>query len=146
MPDSEISNNRLRLSLGRSRLLSWLALILAVAGVFSVWYGMPAKPKPLAWIPESTGPGIIRYYGQGLNFQVGNEYQRADIVLFESNNGSMKILQPICQSQLSIHPHMRVNIDFHWAPYRSWRSGRGPANGEECYSVDNVQSLGADAQ
>lgn len=146
MPDSEISNTRLQGSLNRSLAVAWIAAIFATIGLFLVFLGWPTKPKPVEWNTESTGPGIIRYYGTGTQFQAGSTTQRADIILFENSNGSMKILQPICQAQLGVHAHMKVDIQFHWAPYRTWHSGRGPDNGEECYSIDKINSLGADAQ
>jgi hypothetical protein len=146
MPDEEISSNEMTWSLNRSRLFSWLGLILSVTGIICVWIAWPVKPKPAPWTEESTGPGVVRYYGQGLAVAgAGSTNQRIDIILFENAYNAAKVIQPVCNAQLGIHPHMRVEMKFHWAPYRSWHSGRGADAGEECYQIDQVVSLGADA-
>lgn len=142
--DAEISNDELQKSLGRSRFLARCGVILAICGATIAWVALPSKPKTINWVEESTGPSIIRYYGDGMRMSSGNTTSRADLLFVENYNGSAKILQPICQSQLGVHSHMRVDIQFHWAPYQTWHSGRGPEAGEECYSIDKITSIGAD--
>lgn len=141
-PDLSISSMRRKLS--GSRYLSVIALLAATLSIVGTWFAWPTKPKPPV-VYDTTGPGIIRYYGTGMYIQNGSESHRADLIIFENAYGAIKMMQPLCQSQLGIHAHMRTEIIFRWAPYRQWHSGRGPENGEECYDIHDVKSLGPDA-
>jgi hypothetical protein len=124
-----LSTENVRKSLFRARAASVIALCIAVVSLGIMIISQPEKPKsPTQY--EHTGVGVIRYYDSSKR-----------LLMIESSYG-IKILQPICQKELSVYIHMRTDITFRWD---TWHTGRGPDAGEECYDINNVKRIMPDA-
>lgn len=139
-----LSTPKMKSSMRRARFGHWTIIFLTLALFLKIYNDNPSPKKPPASY-ETTGEGVIRYYGQ-ITLPYGQTNQTANILLFEGTGGEWKNLSPICQNQLSVHAHMKVEIHFRWMPYNRWSTGRGPENEEECYNIINIRQTGPDAQ
>lgn len=124
----DLSVDSMKRKVRRTTLISLISILVAIVCVILTWINSPPAKYVVPY--ESTGDGIVRYY---------NGPKRE--LLHENFQGYMKMLSPICSTEIPVWSGMHANITFKWVPDNFWKPGAGPTNGQSCYEITSVREI-----